>query len=103
AAPGPVTGLPSIRIRPDVCGNCGVSPAIIRITVDLPQPDGPRIDTNSPRPGASSLENDTSLIAVHSPNDLVTLSNSTTGALPAAGGASGFIRGAAWSASNSAS
>ena len=51
SGPGPVTGLPSISTVPEVCGNCGSRPAIIRITVDLPQPEGPRIDTNSPRPG----------------------------------------------------
>src|SRR5688572_6433808 len=91
SAPGPVIGLPSTRTRPLECGNWGWSPAIIRITVDLPQPDGPRIETNSPRPGWSSIVNETSRIAVKSPNRLVTLSNITTGGLSAGAGASGFM------------
>src|SRR5262245_22885146 len=44
---GPVTGLPRSRTSPAV----GVSrPPTIRITVVLPQPDGPTSTTNSPWP-----------------------------------------------------
>ena len=44
SAPGPVTALPSSRMRPVV----GVSsPATMRSSVDLPQPDGPRMVTKS--------------------------------------------------------
>src|SRR5499425_3622247 len=39
SAPGPVTGVPSRRTRPVVGWS---SPAIMRRSVDLPQPDGPR-------------------------------------------------------------
>src|SRR5262252_10365640 len=39
SAPGPVTGAPSRRTRP-VVGRS--SPATMRRSVDLPQPDGPR-------------------------------------------------------------
>ena len=39
------TRLPAMRISPSVVVS---SPAIMRSTVDLPQPDGPTITTNSP-------------------------------------------------------
>ena len=45
SAPGAVTALPSASIDPDV----GVSsPATRFITVDLPHPEGPTMQTNSP-------------------------------------------------------
>ena len=41
-----VTSLPAMEMRPEL----GVSkPAIMRRIVVLPQPDGPRNETNSPR------------------------------------------------------
>ncbi len=44
SAPGPVTSWPSSSTRPVV----GVSsPATMRSSVDLPQPDGPRMVTKS--------------------------------------------------------
>ena len=45
SGPGPVTGLPSTRTVPSVAGNCGVRPAISRITVDLP------VETKGEAPG----------------------------------------------------
>ncbi len=42
-----VTSRPSMRMVPDV--GCS-KPAIMRSVVVLPQPEGPRNDTNSPRP-----------------------------------------------------
>src|SRR5262249_41081628 len=45
------------------------------------QPDGPISVTNSPRSGASSIANETSEMAVNSPNRTVTLRNSTTGSV----------------------
>ena len=47
--PGPCTGLPATFTVPVEAGKCGRSPAIIRRMVDLPQPDGPSMQTNSPR------------------------------------------------------
>src|SRR5438132_3441397 len=44
SAPGALTGVPSSRMRPDVGAS---SPATIRNSVDLPQPDGPRIEMKS--------------------------------------------------------
>ncbi len=67
-----------------VVGGCwGLRPAMRRSTVDLPQPEGPRMATNSPRPGRSWTVKLTSLIAVNARgvpalNVLVTSSNSTT-------------------------
>jgi len=53
-------------------GNCGRSPAISRSTVDLPQPEGPRIAMNSPLSGTSGTENVTSRMTVCAPKRLVT-------------------------------
>ena len=47
---GPATGRPAICTRPEVTGR---RPAMIRISVDLPQPLGPTMATNSPAPTAS--------------------------------------------------
>src|SRR6266508_2231453 len=44
SAPGALTGAPSSSTRPDVGAS---SPATIRSSVDLPQPDGPRIEMKS--------------------------------------------------------
>src|SRR4026209_2176537 len=44
AAPGPTTGSPSSNTRP-VVGRS--SPATMRSSVDLPQPEGPRMQMNS--------------------------------------------------------
>ena len=41
----PVMSRPPCRMRPPVAGS---SPAIARSSVVLPQPDGPRKETNSP-------------------------------------------------------
>jgi hypothetical protein len=43
--------LPAISMRPELGG---IKPAIIRSTVDLPQPEGPSRETKSPRPTARS-------------------------------------------------
>ena len=40
-----LTTLPSMAISPAVISS---RPAIMRSSVDLPQPDGPRMTTNSP-------------------------------------------------------
>ena len=50
-SPGRATGLPPTSTVPSVAGWCGRSPAISRSTVDLPQPDGPRMAMNSPLSG----------------------------------------------------
>ena len=50
-----------------------------RSTVDLPQPDGPRMAMNSPLFGRSGTVKVTLRMTVRSPNLLVTLRNSTTG------------------------
>ena len=63
---------------PSVGGWWGDSPAISRSTVDLPQPDGPRIATNSPAPDTSGTQKVTSLMIVRPPNRFVTCENSTT-------------------------
>ena len=52
SGPGPVTGTPEIATSPLVAGS---SPARIFITVLLPQPDGPMIDTNSCGSTAKSI------------------------------------------------
>src|SRR6266567_5163076 len=44
SAPGALTGTPSSSTRPDVGAS---SPATIRSSVDLPHPDGPRIEIKS--------------------------------------------------------
>src|SRR3989442_10291192 len=44
SAPGVLTGAPSSTTRPEVGAS---SPATIRNSVDLPQPDGPRIEMKS--------------------------------------------------------
>src|ERR1700736_3877021 len=95
--PGQSTGLPPTSTVPSVGGWWGGSPAIRRSTVDFPQPDGPRIATNSPTPGRSGTENVTSRMIVRPPKLFVTCENSTT--LPGAGGgATGAGAGAAGSA-----
>src|SRR5436189_2876576 len=76
--PGRTTGFSATSTVPDVAGNCGRRPAIRRSTVDLPQPDGPRIATNSPLSGKSGTENVTSLMTVTVPNRFVTWAKSTT-------------------------
>src|SRR5258706_6190441 len=76
--PGAWTGLPATSTVPSVAGNCGRSPAISRSTVDLPQPDGPRMAMNSPLFGRSGTENVTSRITVRSPKRFVTPWKSTT-------------------------
>src|SRR2546422_4847331 len=90
SAPGPETGLPRTRTRPVVAGNCGLSPAMSRRMVDLPQPEGPRIVMNSPLFGRSSTRNVTFLIAVKpSSYVLETPSNSTTAGFGNAAGVAG--------------
>ncbi len=46
SGPGPVTGLPDTLTRPVVAGS---NPATTRSRVDLPQPDAPSRQMNSPR------------------------------------------------------
>ena len=46
--PGASTGWSADQHRPSLAGKCGRSPAISRSTVDLPQPEGPRMVMNSP-------------------------------------------------------
>src|SRR5438874_2645743 len=76
--PGCSTGLSATSTAPSVAGWCGRRPAISRKTVDLPQPEGPRIAMNSPFPGRSGTEKVTSRMIVTFPNCLVTPRNSTT-------------------------
>src|SRR5882672_3116792 len=83
--PGRWTGLPPTSTVPSVAGNCGRKPAMSRSTVDLPQPDGPRIAMNSPLCGRSGTEKVTSRTTVRLPKRFVTFLNSTT--LPRASGA----------------
>ena len=66
------TSRPSWRIVPLVCGS---RPAMARSRVVLPQPEGPRKQTNSPR----SIDSDTASSAVNMPNLLVTRSTSRYG------------------------
>ena len=75
--PGRSTGFPPTSTVPSVAGKCGRKPAIRRSTVDLPQPDGPRMATNSPLSGRSGTENVTSLMTVSAPNRFVTWLKST--------------------------
>src|SRR4051794_5613229 len=76
--PGSPTGLPMTSTVPSVAGWCGRRPAINRSTVDLPQPDGPRMQMNSPLSGMLGTQKVTSRITTRLPNRLVTLRNSTT-------------------------
>src|SRR5689334_3515895 len=76
--PGVSTGLSRTSTVPSLAGKCGRSPAISRSTVDLPQPDGPRMAMNSPLSGRSGTEKVTSRMTVSSPKRLVTLRKSTT-------------------------
>src|SRR5437899_1365644 len=78
SGPGWMTGFSPTSTVPSVGGKCGRRPAISRSTVDLPQPDGPRIAMNSPLPGRSVTENVTSRMTVRSPNRFVTPWKSTT-------------------------
>src|SRR5438552_1532353 len=70
-----------MRTSPLVGGKCGLSAEMMRKRVDLPQPDGPTIVTNSPLFGRSSTRNDTSWIATLAaapcPKLLVTLWKAT--------------------------
>src|SRR3954471_13139787 len=75
--PGRSTGCPPTSTAPDVAGCCDRKPAIGRSTVDLPQPDGPRMQMNSPLSGMLGTQNVTSRMIVSLPNCLVTLRNST--------------------------
>src|SRR5215470_15529098 len=78
--PGPATSFPITFTVPLVAGNCGRRPAIKRRMVDLPHPDGPRIDTNSPRAGRLRTVNEILSIAVACASYIfVTPSNSTIG------------------------
>ena len=58
---------PSTRIRPELIGS---SPAMMRSSVDLPQPDGPTSTQNSP----SAMVSDSSGMTVACRSALVTLS-----------------------------
>ena len=66
SAPGPTTGCPCTSTSPAVGGCCGGRPAISRRMVLLPQPLGPRMQTNSPLFGRSSTKKLTSRMAVYS-------------------------------------
>src|SRR6185436_17828566 len=99
--PGPAIADPVTCTVPSVAGKCGRSPAMSRSTVDLPQPDGPRMAMNSPFAGRSSTLKVTSRMMVRSPNFFVTFLKSTTlgtaagadaaGAAAAAGGLTGSL------------
>ncbi len=79
-------GTPPTSTVPVVGGYCGESPAIIRRMVDLPHPEGPRMEMNSPRSPRSSTVKSTSFTATRSPYFLLTPRNSTTGGGAAEGG-----------------
>src|SRR3954470_8660939 len=81
--PGAATSLPKTSTSPTVGGCCGSRPAINLKMVLLPQPLGPKMQTNSPLPGKSATTKFTSRIAVNwfawpSLYVLVTFLNSTT-------------------------
>src|SRR5262245_60556260 len=63
------TELPRMRMSPAVGSS---KPAIIRISVVLPEPDGPRIEKNEP----AGICSETSSTAVKGPNRLVRLTHS---------------------------
>src|SRR4051812_6799900 len=65
----PIIDRPRMRMSPDV--GCS-KPAIMRIKVVLPQPEGPRMEKNSP--GATLKL--TSLTAAYEPKRLMTLTRS---------------------------
>src|ERR1700754_5238840 len=73
---------PSSVIVPDWIGS---SRLIVRISVDLPEPDGPHTTTTSPRP----TDSDTSTSAWYAPYHLLTFSNRIIGGDLAEGGARG--------------
>ena len=60
-----LTRLPSIATSPEVASS---RPAMMRRSVDLPQPEGPTKTQNSP----SATERSTPLITSVAPKDLVT-------------------------------
>ena len=68
--PRPLMSRPPIAMRPSVGWR---KPAIMRRIVVLPQPDGPRIEKNSP----ASTANDTSPTARVAPKVIPTLVSST--------------------------
>src|SRR4029077_2815461 len=71
-----VTSTPPSLITPAVgCSN----PAIIRNTVVLPEPDGPRIANSSPSPTARSAPSTAPILFRESPNTLRTLTSSICG------------------------
>src|SRR5436190_17279878 len=78
SGPGPATVPPPTSTVPSVAGKCGRSPAMSRSTVDLPHPEGPRMQTNSPLPGRSSTVKLTLRMIGRSPNRFVTFLKSTT-------------------------
>ena len=65
SAPGPLDRLAADEHRALASADDAArSPAISRSTVDLPQPDGPRIAMNSPVPGRSGTQKVTSRMTV---------------------------------------
>src|SRR5690606_34654538 len=71
--PGLSMGLPSTSTRP---AEAGVKPAITLSTVDLPQPEGPMMETNSP--GSTSIDTpSTATVPTFGPPNRI-LSESTT-------------------------
>src|SRR3954469_14134090 len=78
SGPGRSTGLSATSTVPSDAGECGRRPAMSRSTVDLPQPDGPRMETNSPLSATSGTEKVTSRITVTLPKRFVTPLKSTT-------------------------
>src|SRR5919106_130084 len=74
AAPSSLTRCPSIRISPDEMSS---SPAIMRRSVDLPQPDGPTKTQNSP----CSARRSTPCTTSASPKRLITRSSSSVAML----------------------
>src|SRR3546814_8238358 len=65
----PSTERPLMRMSPEASSS---KPAIMRIRVVLPQPDGPRIEKNDPL----AISNETSSTAVNGPNRLERFSHS---------------------------
>src|SRR5688572_25625606 len=69
SAPGPTTGLPSTRTVPAL----GVrKPATMLRSVDLPQPDGPRMHTNSRSATSRSMSTRAGDVWQSAANDLLT-------------------------------
>src|SRR5689334_11664489 len=83
----PFTTSPISRTSPPSASGCS-KPARRRSVVVFPQPEGPRMEKNSPRRTSS----ETSSTAFTAPKRLVTWRSSTTGSAAGTAGAAGVVR-----------